>query len=35
MTARDVHPPEVRIDIVGVLRPRRGATGIDHLRGIA
>ena len=35
MTARDVHPPEVRIDIVGVLRPRRGASGVEHLRGVA
>lgn len=32
---RQVHPPGVRIDLVGVLRPRRGATSVDHVRGIA
>jgi putative endonuclease len=26
-------PVEVRIDIVGVLRPRHGATVVDHRRG--
>lgn len=26
--------PEVRIDLVAVLRPRRGATRVDHVRGI-
>jgi putative endonuclease len=30
-----VHPPDVRIDLVGVLRPRRGATEVEHVRGVA
>jgi putative endonuclease len=30
-----VHPPEVRIDAVGVLRPRRGPTRVEHVRGAA
>ena len=32
------HPvgaPEVRIDAVGVLRPRRGPTEVEHVRGAA
>ena len=29
-----VHPPEVRIDLVGVLRPRRGPSEVDHVRGV-
>jgi putative endonuclease len=29
-----VHPPEVRIDLVGVLRPRRGAAEVDHVQGV-
>lgn len=29
-----VAPPEVRLDYVAVLRPRRGPSAIDHVRGI-
>lgn len=29
-----VHPRDVRIDMVAVLRPRRGASLVDHVRGI-
>ena len=29
-----VHPPEVRIDLVGVLVPRQGAPVVDHVRGV-
>lgn len=32
--ARGMHPPEVRIDVVGVLRPRSGAAQVEHLRGV-
>jgi putative endonuclease len=31
---RSVHPPEIRIDVVAVLRGRRGAAGVEHLRGV-
>lgn len=31
---RGVHPPEVRLDAVGILVPRRGAPLIEHVRGI-
>ena len=31
----DVHPQEARVDLVAVLRPRRGATILDHVRGLA
>jgi putative endonuclease len=34
MTAHDVHPREVRIDLVAVLRPRRGLSQVDHVRGL-
>jgi putative endonuclease len=30
-----VHPAEVRIDVVGVLRSTRGAAAVEHLRGVA
>lgn len=30
-----VSPDEVRIDVVGVIRPHRGATVVEHLRGVA
>jgi putative endonuclease len=30
----DAHPAEVRIDLVGVLHPRRGAAEVDHVRGV-
>lgn len=29
-----VHPPEVRFDVVGVLRRPRGAAEVVHLRGV-
>ena len=32
--ARDVRAPEVRIDLVAVLRPRSGAPVVDHVRGL-
>lgn len=31
--ARGVRPPEIRIDVVGVLRPASGPTQVEHLRG--
>lgn len=30
----DVHPCEVRIDVVGVLRPERGAALVEHVVGV-
>jgi putative endonuclease len=30
-----VHPAEVRIDLVGVLKPVRGAAAVEHVRGVA
>lgn len=35
MRERGLHVPDVRIDLVGVLRPRRGATEVEHVRGVA
>lgn len=32
--AHGVGPVEIRIDLVAVLRPRRGASQVDHVRGI-
>lgn len=29
-----VHPRDVRIDMVAILRPRRGASLIEHVRGL-
>ena len=29
-----VHPPEIRIDLVGVIVPRRGAPSAEHVRGV-
>jgi putative endonuclease len=29
-----VHPPDVRFDLVGVLRPRRGAAQVEHVAGV-
>lgn len=31
----EVHPDEVRIDLVGVLVPASGAVEVDHVRGVA
>jgi putative endonuclease len=30
----DVHPAETRVDLVAVLRPRRGPALVEHVRGI-
>lgn len=30
----DVHPADLRLDLVAVLRPRRGPSEIDHVRGL-
>jgi len=32
--AHDVHPPETRVDLVAVLRPRTGPALVEHVRGI-
>lgn len=32
---RGVHLPDIRIDLVGVLRPRRGPAQVEHVRGVA
>ena len=32
---RQVHPLEIRIDLVGVLRAGRGAAEVEHVRGVA
>lgn len=34
LTEHDLRVPEVRIDLVAVLRPRAGAASIEHVRGI-
>lgn len=34
MRETQVHPPFVRIDLVGVLRSPRGAASVDHVRGV-
>lgn len=34
ITEHDVRPRDVRIDLVAVLRPRRGASTVEHVRGI-
>ncbi len=34
MEARGVTAPEVRIDVVGVVQPRRGPAQVEHVRGI-
>ena len=31
---KGVRPAEVRVDLVAVLRPRRGASRLDHVRGL-
>ena len=33
--AHGVRPADTRIDLVAVLRPRRGPSEIDHVRGLA
>ncbi len=32
---RQVRPGEVRVDLVGVVRPRRGPATVEHVRGVA
>jgi putative endonuclease len=32
--AHAVDPPEVRVDLVAVIRPRRGASEVEHVRGV-
>ena len=32
---RGLHPTEVRVDLVAVLRPRRGPSVVEHVRGLA
>jgi putative endonuclease len=32
--ARGVHAQDVRVDLVAIIRPRRGPSTIDHVRGI-
>lgn len=34
LEVHQVHPADIRLDMVGVLRPRRGAAEVDHVRGI-
>lgn len=31
---RGIDAPDIRIDLVGIVRPRRGASQLDHVRGI-
>jgi len=35
LSSHDIHPDEVRIDLVGVLVPRGAPAEIDHVRGVA
>ncbi|HET8603534.1 MAG TPA: YraN family protein [Marmoricola sp.] len=35
LAAHDVRPVDVRIDMVGILRPARGELVVEHVRGIA
>jgi putative endonuclease len=32
--ASGTHPPEIRFDVVGVVRSARGAARVEHLRGV-
>jgi putative endonuclease len=34
MSEHDVHPRDVRLDLVAVLLPRRGPSQVDHVRGL-
>ena len=34
LSEHDVSLPEVRIDLVAVLRPRRGPSAVDHVAGV-
>ena len=33
-SSRGVAPQETRVDLVAIIRPRRGAAELDHVRGI-
>jgi putative endonuclease len=33
--AHGVQPPDIRVDLVAVVRPPRGAAVVDHVRGLA
>jgi putative endonuclease len=35
LRAHSVHPEDIRLDLVAVLRPRTGEPEIDHVRGLA
>ncbi|HET9657874.1 MAG TPA: YraN family protein [Kineosporiaceae bacterium] len=35
LDAQETAYPDVRIDVIGVLVPRRGAPVLDHLRGVS
>ncbi len=35
LRSHDVHPGALRIDVVAVLRSKRGAASVEHLRGVA
>ena len=34
LSERSVHPPDIRIDLVGVLQTGRGAAEVEHVRGV-
>ena len=34
LAAHDVHPVEIRFDVVGVVRSARGAATVQHVRGV-
>ncbi|HEY5515801.1 MAG TPA: YraN family protein [Pengzhenrongella sp.] len=34
LAAHDVHPRSIRIDVIAVLVPRRGAASLEHLVGV-
>jgi putative endonuclease len=33
--AKGIRPTEVRVDLVGILRPLKGRSRVDHVRGLA
>ena len=34
LAAQDRHFPQIRIDVIGVLQPRRGAATVEHLKWV-
>jgi putative endonuclease len=34
VSAHDIRPRDIRIDLVAIVRPRRGPSQIDHVRGL-